>query len=294
MEMLKIVLLVSSDESDIYFANQLIKKLNVVGVIVEKQHGYSRTLRGTVKTLLKYIIKPWLAIKKMNDYWVNLRLKPYLEKARIADEKHFGAERKELFANKNCEVIYTEGIKALNKPDYVDRIRQLQPDVICTCGCSIIKEAILSIPPKGVLNLHGGLSQRYRGVWTTHWAIYNEEPEYIGATVHYVSRGIDDGNIIYQGQPDIVAGDNPESLYAKMVKLGIEMMLKAIDNIQNNTVKSYPLKEKGSLYLDKMMTPDIHRQAWEKTEAGIISRYLEEKDVRDKKVTMMMQEALIE
>jgi methionyl-tRNA formyltransferase len=292
MEKLRIVLIVSSDGSDIYFANQLIKKLNVVGVIVEKQHGYPRTLQGTVNALQKYAIKPWLTIKRMNDVWANLKLKIYLKKARLADEKHFGAERKELFANKNCEVIYTKERNTLDEPIYVDWIKRLQPDVICTCGCSIIKEPIISIPPKGVLNLHGGLSQKYRGVWTTHWAIYNEEPEYIGATVHYLSTGIDDGNIIYQGQPNIVIDDNPESSYAKVVKCGIEMMLKAIDDIQNNTIKSYPLKEKGTLYLNKMMTPYIHRRVWEKAEAGTISRYLEEKDVRDKKVAMMMQEAL--
>ena len=122
--------------------------------------------------------------------------------------------------------------------------------------------------------MHGGLAQRYRGVWTTLWAIYNEEPEYVGATVHYVSKGIDDGNIIYQGRPEIAEDDNHETLYVKVVKLGIDLMIKAIYDIQNNRVKSYPLKAKGTLYLRNMITPEILKEVWEKIDKGFIREYV--------------------
>ena len=38
MSVLRVVVLVSPDTSDIYFANQLLKKLNVVGAFVEQQY----------------------------------------------------------------------------------------------------------------------------------------------------------------------------------------------------------------------------------------------------------------
>ncbi|MCZ6593928.1 MAG: formyl transferase [Bacteroidetes bacterium] len=112
-------------------------------------------------------------------------------------------------------MVYTEGKNAINNIEYVKEIRNLKPDLITVCGCSILRDGILSIPPQGVINLHSGLSQVYRGTWTTLWAIYNKEPEYVGATVHYVSAGIDDGDIFYQGRPEIQEGDNPETLYTK-------------------------------------------------------------------------------
>ena len=107
------------------------------------------------------------------------------------------------------------------------------------------------------------------------WAIYNEEPQYVGATVHYVSKGIDDGDIIYQGRPDISPDDNHESLYVKVVKLGAGLMIKAITDIERGTVESRKLKEKGKLYLSSKVTPEIIREVWRKVDAGVIRKYCE-------------------
>ncbi len=285
MSSLKVVVIVSPDPSDIYFANQLIKQLNVVEVFVEKQKKSVGFLTRVVKALRKFTVRPWLLIKKRSDY---LKAKPYYEKSRKIDLEHFGEEGQRLFPSEGCKVIYIQGCRAINEPVYVEELKKIKPDIIAVCGSSILKKDIIAIPQKGVLNLHGGLSQKYRGVWTTMWAVYNEEPEYVGVTVHYVSAGIDDGNIIYQERPDIVKDDNPETLYAKVVKLGIKMMIRAINDIQNDTIKDYPLKEKGSLYLAEMVTPDVLSKAWEKVDEGVMSQYLEGKAERDKKVITMM------
>jgi len=134
---------------------------------------------------------------------------------------------------------------------------------------------ILDVAPKGTLNLHGGLTQWYRGVWTTLWAVYNEEPQYVGATVHYVSSGIDDGNIIHQGRPEIKAKDDHEGLYVKVVTLGIGLMVKAINEIEEGTIKSRTLEKKGKLYLKKNLTPEVMREVWSKVDGGLIKRYLD-------------------
>ncbi len=279
----RVVVLVSQDSSDMYFANQLIKNLNVVGVFVEKQHGKAPNLFIKFVKIFKYLIKPKLFIKAIKD---NINNKYYGKRASRIALDGFGLEGSKLLAGGDCKVVYTEGINAINEPVYVEEIKKLKPDVIAVCGTSILKRPILSIPVKGVLNIHGGLSQRYRGVWTTLWAIYNEEPEYIGATVHYVSDGIDDGNIIYQGSPEIAEDDNHETLYVKVVKLGIDLMVKAIYDIQNNKVKSYPLKTKGNLYLKKMVTPEIIKEVWEKIDKGFIREYVKNRALREKKVKL--------
>lgn len=279
----RIVVLVSEDSSDMYFANQLIKKLNVVGVFVEKQHGEAPNLFIRLVKIFKYLIKPKLFIKGIKD---NVYNKYYGKRASRIALDGFGPEGCSLFAGTGCKVLYTEGINAINEPVYAEEIKKLKPDVIAVCGTSILKEQILSIPSKGVLNLHGGLAQRYRGVWTTLWAIYNEEPEYVGATVHYVSKGIDDGNIIYQGRPEIAEDDNHETLYVKVVKLGIDLMIKAIYDIQNDRVKSFPLKEKGTLYLRNMVTPEILKEVWEKIDKGFIREYVKKGTLKEKEVKL--------
>jgi methionyl-tRNA formyltransferase len=185
--------------------------------------------------------------------------------------------------------VYTEGKKTINEPVYVNAIQEIKPDVIVVCGTSILRDKIISIPPKGVLNLHGGLAQKYRGTCTTLWALFNGEPEYIGATVHYVAPGIDDGDILYQGRPEISITDDPETLYVKVVKLGIEMMIRAIEDIENERVRSCVLTEKGTLYLNRMITPKVLQRVWQNIDAGMLDDYLKNRAVRDEKVHSIMQ-----
>jgi len=280
---LRIVLIVSPDRSDVYFANQLLKNLNVVGVFVEQQKN--RQIGHYIRRLLKYILAPWeIPNKVRNDH----RHRQYRKKSSKIDRNYFGEQAWKINSPEKCKVVYTKGKNAINNIEYVNEVRNLKPDLISICGSSILRNEILSVAPKGVLNLHSGLSQVYRGTWTTLWAIYNREPEYVGATVHYVSAGIDDGDIIYQGRPEIQEGDNPETLYAKVVKLGVQMMLRAISDIQNGTVKSYRLEQKGKLYLKKMMSISVRDEAWKNAESNVITNYLNDKNSRDKAVQSIM------
>ena len=288
MDPIRVAVLVSQDVSDVYFANQMLKELNVVGVLIEQQ--YEKVDQGIMTRAgkaMKYLFTPWRLVKRLSD---SRMAGEYYRLANSVGREFFGDEGRELKGvPPHCRVLRTQGKNAINQPTYVEWIRSLRPDVIAVCGTSILKGDILAIPPQGVLNLHGGLSQKYRGIWTTMWAVFNGEPEYVGATVHYVSAGIDDGDIVFQGRPPVAPEDNPESLYAKVVRLGAEMMIVAIKNIQAGTVTRYPLEEKGRLYLSKMVTPDVLNGSIERIHSGVLQRYLQEKSGRDEKVIPLMR-----
>jgi hypothetical protein len=73
-------------------------------------------------------------------------------------------------------------------------------------------------------------------------------------------------------------------LYVKVVQLGIAMMIQAIQDIENDSVRSNPLLKKGNLYLEKMMTHEQIGNAWKRVESGTIRQYLREREERDAKV----------
>jgi len=266
---LRVVALVSADPSDIYFANQLLKNLNVVAVFVEQQREPTTT-HSRISAILRYCRRPFPFLHQV--YQVGIR-KYYAKKAKRIAMLGFGGDGYGLDKTNACQVVYTRGIGAINTRPYADLIRGLAPDVIALCGASIIREPILSITPY-IVNLHSGLSQWYRGVWTTLWAIHNEEPEYVGYTIHFVAKGIDDGDVICQGRPQICRDDNHESLYVKTIKKGTEATLATIRNIQESSFKRYPLKQKGKVYLNSMLAPSIIRKTWQKVKAGIIREYV--------------------
>jgi len=285
MNSLRVVVLVSPDTSDIYFANQLARQLNVVGVFVEKQQE-PETFGQRLGKWLKLFKAPAQLQAKFRERKI---FQDHYARTGAVDRTFFGEDGVTLQVPEGCHVVHTEGVRALSQPVYVKQIKSLKPDVIAVCGSSILKGEILQAAPLGILNLHGGLAQRYRGIWTTLWAVVRNEPEYIGATVHYVSPGIDDGDIVYQGRPEVAPEDDPQSLYAKVVKLGVEMMCRAVNDIESQSVKSYPLNQKGDLYLGKMVNGEVISKAWDNIERGILADYLKEKERRDRPVLELMR-----
>lgn len=282
---LRTVLLVSSDPSDIYFANHVSRRVGAVGIVVEHQKergGFKRKM----STVFRFAAHPAQFLDALGKRCLE---KVMQQKAHEVTVQGFGADAFELRPPSGCKVVHVVGKTAVNSPEAVTATKEMRPDLIAVCGTSILKDAVMSIPSHGVLNLHGGLSQKYRGVWTTHWAIVNEEPECIGATVHYVSPGIDTGDIVLQGRPRLDGTENPESLYVKVVKLGIEMMVAAITGIQAGSVCRYPLETRGRLYLGKMVTPEILQRAWSNTARGVVREYLADKDARDAAVVPLMR-----
>jgi len=282
---MRVVVLISPDYAATYFANQLMKHNNIVGVFVEKQHR-SPLLSEKVLKALRLTLQPKQTIKMVYDNKIfNYYNRDVCGKI---DLKEFGLECTRLFPGKYCKTVYTDGARQINNPVYVEQMRQLQPDVIAICGTSIIKDEIINLPASGVLNLHTGLPQKYRGVSTNPWAIYNEEPEYIGSTVHFVDPGVDTGKIIYQGRPQITTEDNPETLNVKAVKLGTKMMVKALKDIEAGIIVGYDQTQLGQLYTEKMFTAEILKKVWDNCKIGIIREYLNNKIERDKKVVGVM------
>ncbi|KPK32843.1 MAG: hypothetical protein AMK70_10020 [Nitrospira bacterium SG8_35_1] len=282
---MRVVVLISPDYAATYFANQLMKHNNIVGVFVEKQHRSPQLSEKIIKTL-RLALQPRQTLKMIYD---NKIFNHYnRDICGTIDRKEFGIECTRLFPGKNCKTVYTEGARQINNLSYVEQMRQLKPDVIAICGTSIIRDQIINLPANGVLNLHTGLPQKYRGVSTNPWAIYNKEPEFIGSTVHFVDQGVDTGKIIYQGRPHITSEDDPETLNVKAVKLGTKMMIQAIKDIEAGVVKGYSQTQLGCLYREKMFTAEILKKIWDNWKMGIISEYVNNKIERDKKVVEIM------
>ncbi|MEM9256403.1 MAG: formyl transferase [Pseudomonadota bacterium] len=285
MERLRVVVIVSKDESDIFFANRLLQSVNVIAVIVENQHDD----RPFLSKLASHLVRPHVLVTKLYNRILYERDKKYAEFYLPENACNFGGQGDQVNAPDGTALLYTTGANRINDKEYIERLQELQPDVVAVCGSSLLQEEILSVPKLGSLNLHGGLSQRYRGLYTTDWAVFNQEPECVGATVHYIAGGIDDGDILYQGRPQIDIEDTPHSLYEKVVKFGVCMMIQAIEDLEAGTSRSEPLSKLGDLYLGKSYTNKVRSQTWKTLRGGVLERYLKEKEQRDEPVLASMQ-----
>ena len=64
-----------------------------------------------------------------------------------------------------------------------------------------------------------------------HTAVIDAGEKESGATVHFVTAGIDEGKIILQGKIAVSEGDTPEELAEKVHKVEYEIFPKAIKKV---------------------------------------------------------------
>lgn len=127
-----------------------------------------------------------------------------------------------------------------NSEDFYKEVKELNPDVILSFSApQVIKEPLLSYPKHGILNVHGSLLPDYRGCMPSFWYIFNEE-EYGGATVHYMSSKIDDGDIVAQDKVYLGDCKSMFELMERTKKVGGDMMVKAIKAMEEGKLERRP------------------------------------------------------
>jgi len=120
-------------------------------------------------------------------------LATYFDRARAAERDIFG-ERAPM--PKGVTVLPTRmGELSHFLPKELEAV--LSADRYVVFGSSWIRGWLAEeLIARGALNLHMGMSPFYRGSACNFWALWDECPELVGATIHYLARGLDDGDIV--------------------------------------------------------------------------------------------------
>jgi len=119
--------------------------------------------------------------------------------------------------------------------------------IILVRGFGILKEPILSSTKYGVLSYHHGDIQKYRGMPPGFWELYNGEKE-MGVTVQILSEKLDGGKPIVQRQVLIDKSDSLASLLKKAYSSSVNMMLKAVNKLENNEYEIDSANHLGKVY----------------------------------------------
>lgn len=140
----------------------------------------------------------------------------------------------------------------VKNPEFVDILKQLNPDVIVVIAFGqILSKEILDLPKYGCINVHASLLPKYRGAAPIQWAVIDGE-EVSGVTTMYMAEGLDTGDMI---DKTIVILDEKEtggSLFDKLAFEGGELILKTLEKLENNTVIRTPQNDKESTYAGKI------------------------------------------
>lgn len=111
----------------------------------------------------------------------------------------------------------------------------------------IISNDVLNIPKIGFLNLHPAYLPFNKGWHTPSWAILNGTP--YGATLHFMSKELDEGDVIYQKKIKVKPDDTANSLYKRTLVLEEEVFKEAFDDLLTLNPKRKKQNSQGSSHL---------------------------------------------
>ena len=113
------------------------------------------------------------------------------------------------------------------RPTIVRRIAALRPDFIFSFYYRrMLQPALLALPSRGALNMHGSLLPCYRGRAPVNWAVLHGE-RMTGATLHYMAEKPDSGDIVAQTAVPILPDDTAREVFDK-VTFAAEITLDAV------------------------------------------------------------------
>lgn len=129
-------------------------------------------------------------------------------------------------------------VESLNTPEMRERLAALQVDAVVVSGTGILgKKLIEAVRPGPIINIHCGITPRYRGTHGAFWAVVNADWDNIGTTIHYIDEGIDTGGILSQGAFRPWPDDNPRTLVLRQYKVGIDLMLGVLENLSKGETR---------------------------------------------------------
>ncbi len=127
-------------------------------------------------------------------------------------------------------------------------------EVLVDCGAEIavvvaygklIPDDLLSVPPRGFVNLHPSLLPRHRGPSPIQWSLVCGDRT-TGVTTMQLDEGMDTGPILLQERLTIERLDTAETLSPRLAELGAQLMVTTLDALEEGSVTPRPQPEDGA------------------------------------------------
>ncbi|TEA78750.1 formyl transferase [Allopusillimonas ginsengisoli] len=128
-------------------------------------------------------------------------------------------------------------VNSVNDPDTIEALRRHRPDAVVISGTRIISADVLASISSPFLNIHAGITPRYRGVHGGYWALANGDRAHCGVTVHLVDTGIDTGAVLYQTAIDVANDDGFHTYPIHQIAKAIPLMKQALLDVAANRLQ---------------------------------------------------------
>ena len=248
----KLMGIFGSHPRHLYYANQIHKHFPLAGAIIQQRGGM---MPKQPLDISKRDARLW------DTHFTN-RVK--------AEDKYF--EQQE-FPDTELRVV---GATHLESKMSVDFVKEINPDVVLVFGCGMIRGDLADVLPELSINLHLGLSPRYRGAATLFWPFYFLEPQWAGCTFHKIVHEPDAGEILHQCVPALHKRMKIHEVACNAVIKATFDMGRLLDNFSNGWFFQEQTAT-GKNFLARDFQPAHLRMIYEVYDDDIVEQYLDGK-----------------
>lgn len=213
------------------------------------------------------------------------------------------SEVKELALEKGLKIF--QPLKIKNNKEFIEEIRNLNPDVICVVAYGkILPPELLEIPKYGCINVHASLLPKYRGAAPIQWAVLNGDKT-TGITTMYMDVGMDTGDIILKEEVKIGEDETTGELWDRLAKIGGKLLVETLEQIEKGIA---PREKQGEAFtMAPMLSKEMAKIDWNSKTAQEIKNlvrglnpimgaytYLNGKKIKFWKVAIATEEIAVE
>lgn len=221
-----IIILASRDDLSYLLINHLAAEFAIAQVIFEAPHT-RKMLRYRLKKLGWWVVAGQLAFLVYDRLVIRPRSRPRIA-ALLAGHDATPPDGR-------LPVIDVESV---NGTETAALLSQHQPSVVVVTGTGIISKKTLALAPL-FINIHVGITPRYRGVHGGFWAVCEGRPDLAGTTIHRVDPGVDTGAIISQVPITVTRDDTYRTLPVKQYLAALDAMSAAVRAGLSGTVPTF-------------------------------------------------------
>lgn len=167
---------------------------------------------------------------------------------------------KEFAIESGIEKIY-QPEKIRKNEEFINEIKNMNPDLIIVVAYGkILPKEILDIPKYGCVNVHGSLLPKYRGAAPIQWAVLNGD-KITGVTTMFMDVGMDTGDMILKREVEIGDNETTGELWERLSKIGGELLVETVKQIENGTAKR--AKQGEDFSVAPMLNKEMAKIDWE-------------------------------
>jgi len=243
---MKIVFLTTEGPASFYLINEIHQEYPIAKVF----------FRYSQETALNSKFSKIFNVQKVRGH-----VRHYLEKFFFGRERALKQDYEHsCFPHALDSTIPVERVASLNSSDSVAKIAAEAPDIILVQGTEILKDDVLAIANREIINLHPGILPDYKGGGMPYWSFYNKDFDRLGITIHVCTNQLDGGPILRQAFYQLTPEDKIyqfshriNALFLTQIKQVLASYLTGDVSYQQQTVTDKVWTKKGLTIVKQLL-----------------------------------------